>query len=190
MDGFLELLKRHQIGYLIDVRSFPRSRYNPDFSGDVLQISLSEVGIRYVFMGDLLGGNPSNPEVRTDEGLKAPGSYLIDYRKQMTTAEFRKGLDRLRRAYHIGARIILLCSETKPEDCHRVRLIGEALHEEGINVSHIDENDEVLTQAKIMLRLTNGQPLLPGLDPPLRLYMSSRTWKVQDSEYDEPGSDV
>ena len=59
---------------------------------------------------------------------------------------FQAGLERLRKAYEQRRRAALMCSESRPEDCHRSKLIGEALTAAGIPVRHIDEDGQVLTQ--------------------------------------------
>jgi uncharacterized protein (DUF488 family) len=50
-----------------------------------------------------------------------------------------------------------MCSEGKPEDCHRTKLIGATLTALGIPVAHIDENDALLTQAEVVERLEGAQ---------------------------------
>jgi hypothetical protein len=57
-----------------------------------------------------------------------------------------------------------MCSEGKPENCHRSKLIGRTLRLEGLEVLHIDEVDEIITQKQVLLRLTDGQPSLFGDD--------------------------
>jgi uncharacterized protein (DUF488 family) len=61
-------------------------------------------------------------------------------------------------------RIVLMCSEGKPENCHRSKLIGKTLTKEGGVIFHIDEKDEIITQKQVLLRLTNGQLSLLGDD--------------------------
>ena len=52
-DSFLEILTAQECKFLIDVRSFPRSRFNPSFDRAVLEEACSSAGIKYVFMGDV-----------------------------------------------------------------------------------------------------------------------------------------
>jgi len=66
LDDFIQVLLTNGIVYLIDVRSKPYSRYKPEFSKDALQCHLHEHGIRYVFMGDLLGGRPADSDCYVD----------------------------------------------------------------------------------------------------------------------------
>jgi uncharacterized protein (DUF488 family) len=53
--------------------------------------------------------------------------------------------------------VVLLCSEGKPEMCHRSKLIGQTLVDEEIGVAHIDERDQLISQEDVLLRLTKGQ---------------------------------
>jgi hypothetical protein len=55
-----------------------------------------------------------------------------------------------------------MCSEGKPEQCHRSKLIGETLAGLGIPVAHIDEHDQVCSQDEVIQRLTGGQLSLFG----------------------------
>lgn len=57
-EDFIDLLHKYGVMYLIDVRTYPHSRFHPQFSRAALQSLLEAHGIRYVFMGDLLGGKP------------------------------------------------------------------------------------------------------------------------------------
>lgn len=154
LDAFLAVLKRHEIGYLIDVRSAPYSKFKPEFSRSALEKSLQAAGIRYLYMGDTLGGRPDDPDCYED------GKVLYD--KLREKPFYREGIGRLRAAFARQVRVVLMCSEGKPEQCHRSKLIGETLHTEGIPVVHIDEDDEARTHAEVIERLTGGQLSLFG----------------------------
>jgi uncharacterized protein (DUF488 family) len=156
MAGFVAVLQRLQIAYLIDVRSRPYSRFQPDFSKGPLEQHLKTAGIRYVYMGDLLGGQPPDPACYS-EGK-------VDYDKVRQKEFFRRGIGRLREAWKGQRHVALLCSELRPEQCHRSKLIGAALAEEGISVAHIDESDSLLSQEVVLMRLVKGQPSLFGDD--------------------------
>ena len=65
---FLGLLLRHEIEDVVDVRSSPHSRYNPQFNRKTLQAALTEAGVGYVFMGEELGGRPTDPSCYDGEG--------------------------------------------------------------------------------------------------------------------------
>lgn len=174
---FIALLREHNVGYVGDVRSRANSGYNPDFSADRLKEHLNEAGITYVFLGDTLGGDPENEQARVETRNRASDSYVIDYQKLREEPAFQQGMNRLRTAWETRSRLALMCSEAKPEQCHRVRLIGEALVHEDIPVQHIDEAGVVRSQQEIMLRIDKGQSTLPGFGPSSKSTRSSRSWK-------------
>jgi uncharacterized protein (DUF488 family) len=90
---------------------------------------LHEIGIRYVVLGDLLGGRPSDPTLYDDRGQ-------VDYDLLAASSPFQTGLQRLRLGL-AHFRLAILCSEENPARCHRGRLIGPLLAAEEIEVRHI-----------------------------------------------------
>lgn len=149
IEVLIEALKANEITYLIDIRSAPYSRYKPEFSKEALAVELQRHNIRYVFMGAQLGGRPDDPDCFADG--------KIDYARVKTKPFYRAGLARLQRAAEQPSPVALMCSEGKPESCHRSKLIGASLSEMGIPVLHIDENDELQSQAAVIARITGGQ---------------------------------
>ncbi len=152
-DTFARLLQQHDIAFLLDVRSAPYSRHKPEFSQDALNAALKDRGVRYVFMGDALGGRPSDPAFYRGD----PDDGQLDYDKLRQSEAYKQGIQRLHTAHKQGHRVALLCAEGKPEQCHRSRLIGATLTGDGLTVTHIDERGELLTQAEVMARLDGGQ---------------------------------
>jgi uncharacterized protein (DUF488 family) len=153
MDDFIAVLKSHQINFLIDIRSKPYSRYKPDFSKHALERKLQAQGIRYVFMGDTLGGQPDDTDCYKEDGK-------VDYDKIKDKEFYARGIGRLRQAWQHQLNVVLMCSEGKPEMCHRSKLIGQSLVDEGIDLAHIDENNQLISQGDVFLRLHKGQPSL------------------------------
>lgn len=149
LQEFLDLLHRFEIKFLVDVRSVPVSRFKPSFSQDALHEALDQRGIRYVFMGNLLGGRPADKE------CYANGK--VDYAKVQATAAFHTGVQRLRIASAKGLSLCLMCSEGKPEECHRSKLIGRVLDSEGILVQHIGSDGTLATQRQVMDRILGCQ---------------------------------
>lgn len=154
IEELIAVLKRYQIAYLIDVRSKPYSRYKPDFSKQALEERLKVAGVRYLFMGDLLGGQPDDPDCYVDG--------KVDYEKVNEKGFYRQGIGRLAEAWKQQRRVALMCSEGKPEQCHRSKLIAATLVAAQIEVAHIDENDALISQEDVLLRLRGGQPSLFG----------------------------
>jgi len=158
LDELLNVLESHQIEFLLDVRSSPYSKFKPEYSREPLEAALKARGISYVFLGDTLGGQPRDPDCYTDG--------KVDYAKVRQQPFFQSGLERLRKAHDQRMRAALMCSEGRPEQCHRSKMIGEALAAAGIPIRHIDEDGQLLTQTQVMDRLTGGQLDLFG-GPPL-----------------------
>lgn len=147
---FLAALSRRRIQYLIDVRSSPRSKYRPEFSANELRTLLKQSDISYVPMGDSLGGRPDDSSCYED------GHVLYDLVRERHY--FQDGIKRIQEALSKNLRVCLMCSEGKPEDCHRSKLIGSALEALGVNVLHIDAQDEELSQREVLARITPVQP--------------------------------
>ena len=150
MADFLAALRAQEIAFLIDVRSRPESRHKPDFSQAALRQHLRGAGIHYLYMGDSLGGEHAN------------------YPQRQHEYDYLGGINRLRRAFAQQQRVALMCAEGKPEQCHRVSLIGQSLVDAGIPVLHIDEEDRLLSQADVLARLPlpHGGGGIPDDAPP------------------------
>jgi uncharacterized protein (DUF488 family) len=177
IDAFIAILHRYGIAYLIDVRSSPYSRYKPDFSRERLEEHLHGAGVRYVYMGDTLGGRPDDPTCYDKDGK-------VDYAMVAERDFYRAGLDRLAKAYSQGLAVSLMCSEGRPENCHRGNLIGKSLVERGLPVAHIDENDQLIDQKELELRHTGGQFSLFG---DMGRATSHKSYRVTRDDNDEDG---
>ncbi len=128
LEAFLNLLQRHEVAKLGDVRSMPYSRYNPQFNREPLADSVAALGIDYVFFGAELGGRSDDPSCFEDGRIR--------YDRLSATHEFQQGLKRL--IYEAtGSRIALMCAEKEPLECHRTLLVAPALEANGVAVEHI-----------------------------------------------------
>jgi uncharacterized protein (DUF488 family) len=150
IEEVLTLLHRHGIQYVGDVRSVPYSRRQPAFSREALERSLRAVGLRYVFFGDTLGGRPEDPECYDEAGH-------VDYERCRRNERFLQGIARVEKAYRDGQRLALLCSEGRPEDCHRSKLLAEMLAERGVGVVHIDAQGELVEHSELSRRRQDPQ---------------------------------
>lgn len=155
IEEFVALLKQYNITHLADVRSIPLSRFNPQYNRSRLQRSLSENDINYTFMGDELGGRPKEASCYNEKGR-------VDYGRVKETKFFREGIEALREAFAKDLRLAIMCSESRPCECHRSRLIGTVLKIEGITIIHIDEKGVLQTQETVekAWRPNDGQPTL------------------------------
>jgi uncharacterized protein (DUF488 family) len=149
-EDFLGLLKEYGIEYLVDVRSQPYSKFNPQFNQNELKFFLERNGVRYVFMGDNIGGRPKDTTCYDDDGK-------VDYEKVKLKDFFLQGIDRLKTAYNKDINLVIMCSESKPCDCHRSKLIGRVLNNDKITLKHIDENGKLKDQSTVILELNKGK---------------------------------
>ena len=177
LDEFSALLKSYAIGYLIDIRSVPYSRYKPEFSREALEAALVGQGVRYLYLGEQLGGQPADRSCYVDD--------KVSYDLLSEKAFFIEGIGRIRTAYDKRLRVALMCSEGRPETCHRSKLIGKKLKELGIVVRHIDENGGVLTQDEVLRKLDDGQLSLFGEEQ--RSFTSRKRYKPRPAGGD-PGA--
>ena len=168
LEEFLNILKLNRIEFLIDVRSVPFSKYKPEFSKPLLSLELEYHQIRYVFMGNELGGRPQiqTMNIGEEEPEYEEEPDYIDYNKVKDTNLYLSGIDRLCQAFDQNQSVVLMCSEGKPENCHRSKLIGQTLTEKKIKVVHIDENNGLVQHERVMERIPgyNQQKLFPDLE--------------------------
>jgi uncharacterized protein (DUF488 family) len=126
------MLHGHAVKRLVDVRTVPRSRYNPQFNRDSLPEALGAAGIRYTHMPGL--GGLRHPRADSVNSAWRNDSFrgFADY---MQTPEFETNLQALiERARK--ARVAIMCAEAVPWRCHR-SLIADALVARGVPVEHI-----------------------------------------------------
>ena len=119
---FVELLTTHAIKEVVDVRTIPKSRHNPQFNEKRLAASLKKKGIRYRRIEALGGFRP----VRKDS--KNLGWHNLSFRgyaDYMSTEEFAEGLTELETTAK-KQRTAIMCAEALPWRCHR-SLIADAL---------------------------------------------------------------
>src|SRR5579875_390122 len=151
LEQVIALLKQYEIAFVADVRSQPYSRHNNDFSKHDLVSHLKQHNIRYVFMGDALGGRPQDSTCYDSEGR-------VDYSKLREKTFYLEGIQRLRVAWEKQLRIAIMCTEIRPDECHRGKLIGNTLLEQQIDVQHIDETGALLDQQEVNKRLSGKPP--------------------------------
>jgi len=132
IEEFVELLRAHEVEVLIDVRTIPRSRHNPQFEQPALAKSLSQEGIDYQHMKDLGGlRKPRSDSINSGWRNESFRGYA-DY---MQTPEFTDAIESLIR-FSQTKRVAIMCAEAVPWRCHR-SLIADALVVRGVPVEHI-----------------------------------------------------
>jgi uncharacterized protein (DUF488 family) len=129
---FLELLRAHRIKRVIDVRSIPRSRHNPQFNREILSTKLRAARIGYMHLRKLGGLRHAR---RDSPNVGWRNSSFRGFADYMQTSEFEAGLHRLMKLAG-QRRSAIMCAEVVPWRCHR-SLIADALTARGIQVDHI-----------------------------------------------------
>lgn len=132
LEAFLKLLRAHGVERVVDVRTIPRSRHNPQFNRETLPLSLRRAGIGYLHIGGLGGLRRARPDSLNLGWHNASFRGFADY---MQGAEFEIALNRLMKVAR-EKRVALMCAEAVPWRCHR-SLIADALIVRGLGVEHI-----------------------------------------------------
>jgi uncharacterized protein (DUF488 family) len=131
-EEFVALLKAHGVDCLVDVRTVPRSRHNPQFNEDALAPTLAARGIRYVRMAGLGGFRRTSPDSPNAGWRNQSFRGYADY---MQTPAFADNLDALiALAQHHT--IAIMCAEAVPWRCHR-SLVADALLVRGVRADEI-----------------------------------------------------
>ena len=144
LERFLELLRRHGIETVADVRSMPASRRHPQYNRERLKAALAGNGIGYLFLGKELGARRAEPE--------AYEGGVASYERIARLPAFRSGLDIVKQsaAEH---RTALMCAEKEPLDCHRALLVCRHLRDAIDGIHHILADGVLESQAAVEQRL-------------------------------------
>ncbi len=135
LDFFLSLLEKFSIEAVVDVRSYPYSKFVPHFNRESLKEALQARGIEYIWMGDKLGGKFT---LGKHKELRLP-SGKIDWEKVKKADFFLRGIEELCRLAQEKT-VAIMCAEENPARCHRGFLITPVLLEKGVEVFHIRKN--------------------------------------------------
>jgi len=149
-ERFLDLLKKHDIEVLVDVRSHPYSRYAPQFDTSGLKALLSNARVKYLYLGRELGGRPEGADYYDAEGH-------VLYARLATSPLFLEGIDRLQKGAQ-SYRVAVMCAEEDPLNCHRRLLIGRVLREGGVALDHIRGNGGLQTEDELLRAQSPQRP--------------------------------
>lgn len=132
LDEFVELLKAYGATLVVDVRTVPRSRHNPQFNKETLPNTLKPCGIKYIHMPDIGGlRRPKHDSIN----LAWRNSGFRGYADYMQTKEFTDNLLKIIALARENC-LALMCAEALPWRCHR-SLISDALVVRHVKVEHI-----------------------------------------------------
>lgn len=132
IEDFLELLKHYHITELVDIRTIPKSRHNPQFNGPELAHSLRNHHIGYRHQKGLGGLRHTHAHSINMAWHNASFRGYADY---MQTVEYKNCIQELIKIAHKKT-VVIMCAEAVPWRCHR-SLIGDSLLVHGIQVKDI-----------------------------------------------------
>jgi uncharacterized protein (DUF488 family) len=132
IDEFIQLLRIFEIKLVVDIRTIPRSRHNPQYGQIALQASLESAGVGYTYLKNLGGlrhGNPNSVNMGwRNESFRAYADYMQTPAFNTAIAELIRLAEKVPTA--------IMCAEAVPWRCHR-SLVGDALLVRGIRVVDI-----------------------------------------------------
>ncbi len=132
LNEFLELLKAYGVSLVLDVRTVPRSRHNPQFNKETLPNTLKQEGVKYIHMAGI--GGLRRP-TRDSVNLAWKNISFRGYADFMQTKDFTENLLKLIALARENC-LAVMCAEALPWRCHR-NLISDALVVRRIRVEHI-----------------------------------------------------
>ena len=132
IEEFVSLLHAYEVRLLVDIRTVPRSRHNPQFGRERLPDELADAGIRYLHLASL-GGLRHSPASEVNAGWR--NASFRSYADHMQTPEFAAGIDELMTLADSTCTAIM-CAEAVPWRCHR-SLVGDALIVRGVEVRDV-----------------------------------------------------
>lgn len=133
LQAFLRILRDQGVGRVVDIRTIPRSRHNPQFARENLAPALEEAGIAWEWRRELGGLRHPRPNSINTAWKNSSFRGYADY---MQTPQFAEALSALLSEEPEAPLRALLCAEAVPWRCHR-SLVADALLARGIPVEHI-----------------------------------------------------
>ena len=126
----------------MDVRSIPNSRWAEFANRNRLKGILESIRIQYIYLGDMLGGRPSDADSYDHQTGKA------DYQVIREKEYFKCGIKRILGGLN-KYRVCIMCSEEDPTSCHRNLLVAESLRRSGVQVFHIRGDGRIQTDDEL-----------------------------------------
>lgn len=174
LEDFISLLREYGVQKVVDIRTIPRSRHNPQFNREELPNSLKAVGIGYLQLSGLGGLRHSVPDSQNTGWRNLSFRGFADY---MQKEEFEKSLQELIELAETE-RLALMCAEAVPWRCHR-SLIADALSVRGVQVKHILSSTSLQSHKITPLAKINGTRITYPSEEPLNNH--TRSSKVEKS---------
>lgn len=148
IEYFIDMLRKYNINYVLDVRSTPYSQFVENYNRENIRATLKKVGIEYSFMGNYFGARPE------DRTLYSKDGYL-DFDKTRNSEKFLNGVNNVIKGIHAGNNITLMCTEKDPIECHRAIMVARTFYERSIEVQHILADSSLQSHEVLNQRLIN-----------------------------------
>jgi len=156
---FVEILLVQKIEKVIDIRTIPRSRHNPQFNKETLPKGLGTIG--YVHMAELGGLRHTKPDSPNTGWKNNSFRGFADY---MLTEVFEKSIEKLIETAQ-KEKVVIMCAEAVPWRCHR-SLIADALTVRGVQVEHIFNKTSIKSHQLTSFAKVKGTGITyPGPEP-------------------------
>jgi len=152
---FEELLRNYSISCLVDVRSWPDSSFNKQFCKSFLSKRLRSIGVDYIYMGEILGG---------DEALKAVnGGYSLFSNYYLAGRDLRivRALRKIV-SLSLDRNVVIMCSEKDPLKCHRFCFVSYLVYElfSGKEILHILDMTEVYKTSELLSSIVRHEKFI------------------------------
>jgi uncharacterized protein (DUF488 family) len=144
ISDFINLLLANKIELLVDVRSAPYSKLYPHFNRNPLEVSLTKNSIKYIFLGDSVGGRSNN--------IKDYSKGRVVYKKIAEKKEYISSINTIIQNSS-KYKIVLMCSEKEPLECHRTLLISRSIEAHMVKILHIHRDGQIESQSEGIQRL-------------------------------------
>lgn len=154
---FVHALRQFEVHGVADVRSRPQSSRFPHFGQPDFEMTLRDANVRYIFLGEELGGRPEDPKAYRVDGL-------VNYRVRRRARGFQAGIERVLLELQQW-NLALVCAEEDPLECHRFLMICPELKAAGVTPLHIRKDAKIETQQEAEDRLlaeVHFQDVAPG----------------------------
>jgi uncharacterized protein (DUF488 family) len=162
LDELVTLLRASGVSTLVDIRTIPRSRHNPQFNGAALRAALTRRGLRYSHLSKLGGLRHARKDSANTGWRNASFRGFADY---LSTADFEAGLTALRSLAERGT-LALMCAEAVPWRCHR-SLVADVLSVRGALVEHITGASRTIPhRLTAFARVDGAHVTYPASQPP------------------------
>ncbi len=162
VDDLIEMLRAHDVRTLVDIRSIPRSRHNPQYEQTALGASMEAAGLHYIHLA-ALGGRRHARRDASQANAGWRNEAFRGFADYMGTPAFAAGVDELVRSSRSEGPVALLCAEAVPWRCHRWLVSDALVGVRGVPVTHIIGPGSTRSHAlNPMARVENGIVTYPS----------------------------